>query len=292
MPHDGVDLHLHTVVYDGHWTPEGLVRHAAARGIRCIAISDHDAIDGIAPAQAAARESGTIVLPAVEVTTEWRGGEYHVLVYGGRIAPPASELGALLRGIVERQQELAVQWVQALARRQFTLFTLEKVRRGRPLMPMHVIAALLRQGLVPSYAACAALVRSLECSVTAAAPLAEVAAAAHAAKAVALVAHPGRSEHGFQALAMADLAAMVAEGPLDGLEVFHPNHTPAMREAYLRFAQERNLLVSAGSDSHGPAHARVPAAHPAEWCWRLLERCLPEATAAGVTADIARVLAR
>ena len=56
---------------------------------------------------------------------------------------------------------------------------------------------------------------------------------------------------------------------------------------YREFADRRGLLVSAGSDSHGPAHARVPTPHPAGHCWPLLERCLP-AGMLRVTADVAR----
>src|SRR5919202_943531 len=95
-PDDGIDLHLHTTVHDGRWTPDGLVRHVATLGIRCLAIADHDMTAGIAPARAAAAPLGMVVVPAVEVTTRWRGAEYHVLVYGGRLHPPTPPPAALL----------------------------------------------------------------------------------------------------------------------------------------------------------------------------------------------------
>jgi predicted metal-dependent phosphoesterase TrpH len=290
-PGDGVDLHLHTTVHDGRWTPDGLVRHAAAHGIRCLAVTDHDMTAGIAPARAAAGALGLVVIPAVEVTTLWRGSEYHVLVYGGRLDPPAAPLAGLLEQIHRRQLERARQWLASLARRGLALPSLAAVRRGRELMPIYVAGAVIRDGHVPDYAACVRLLRTLECDVEPAAPLEQVAAAAHAVGAVALIAHPGRNENGFAALWQDDLEAMVQEGPLDGVEVYHPNHPPRLQQYYLEFARQRQLLVSAGSDSHGPAYARVPAAHPARLCWDLLERCWPATGAsAALTADIARAL--
>jgi predicted metal-dependent phosphoesterase TrpH len=216
----------------------------------------------------------------------------------------------VLGEIRERQLGRAREWLEALARRGLALPSLDAMRGGRELMPIYVARALIRDGHVPDYAACVELLATLEPNVQPAAPLAAVARAAHLAGAVALIAHPGRTvalrpqghEHGFAALGHADLEAMVAEGPLDGVEVYHPNHAPPMQAYYLEFARRRGLLVSAGSDSHGPAHGRVPAPHPARLCWQLLERCLPAGVlrtagrpagaAPALTSDVARCLAR
>ena len=39
---------------------------------------------------------------------------------------------------------------------------------------------------------------------------------------------------------------------LDGLEIFHPDHVPSQREAFLRQADALGLVPTAGSDFHGP----------------------------------------
>lgn len=288
-PASGVDLHLHTTVHDGRWTPAGLVRHCARQGIHCLAISDHDMVDGIAPAQADARELGLIVLPAVEVTTQWRDQEYHVLVYGSRVTDVGTPLAALLADIHGRQLRCAEHWVQAAARRGMALPSLDAVRRGRELMPVYVLGALIRDGHVAGFAESLDLSRSLGVPDVPGAPLAEAVAAAHATGCVAIIAHPGRNENGFATTSHDELDAMRADAPLDGVEVCHPNHPPKLQASYLEYAQRHRLLVSAGSDSHGPAHARVPTSHPAQHCWPLLERCLPPSRL-GVTADISRRL--
>lgn len=286
-PNTGVDLHLHTTIHDGRWTPAGLVEHAAGHGIAIMAISDHDMTAGIEPAQRAAVQRGVCVIPAVEVTSLWQGSEYHVLLYGQGIHPRRPQLAALLDAIHARQLQRAREWVEALAARGMNLPSLDSVRRGRKLMPIYVAGALLRDNHVPDYASCVTLLKGLPSSVEPAAPIEEVVAAAHAVGAVAIVAHPGRNENGFAALSSADLDAMRAVAPFDGVEVYHPNHNAALRAQYLAYATERSLLVSAGSDSHGPAHARVPTAHPATCCEALLERILPAARPApALTADL------
>ncbi len=44
----------------------------------------------------------------------------------------------------------------------------------------------------------------------------------------------------------------MAELGLDAVEAFHPEHPPNQAEAYERWASELGLLVTAGSDYHGP----------------------------------------
>ena len=44
----------------------------------------------------------------------------------------------------------------------------------------------------------------------------------------------------------------LVEYGLDGIEAFHSNHTPEMTEEYLNLADKYNLLISVGSDYHGP----------------------------------------
>jgi len=77
-----VDLHLHSTASDGRFSPEEIVRESAEQGLTVIALADHDNVDSIAPALAAARAfSGLKVIPAVEISTYVPRGEVHVLGY-------------------------------------------------------------------------------------------------------------------------------------------------------------------------------------------------------------------
>jgi 3',5'-nucleoside bisphosphate phosphatase len=96
----------------------------------------------------------------------------------------------------------------------------------------------------------------------------------HRSGGVALIAHPGRGKLEPQEFTFytPDLLDQVrASIPLDGIEVYYPTHSPELVETYLACAQQHGLLVSAGSDSHGPP-GRMPIKYRADLCRLLLER--------------------
>lgn len=77
-----VDLHLHTTASDGRLTPAELVRRAGQKGLRVIAITDHDSTEGLEEAFAAAKEFSTLtIIPGIELSTDVPNGEIHMLAY-------------------------------------------------------------------------------------------------------------------------------------------------------------------------------------------------------------------
>ena len=80
--------------------------------------------------------------------------------------------------------------------------------------------------------------------------LEEVINYAHKCQGLVLLAHIDE----YQAIEQKDefLNYLFANFNLDGLECFHPSINIKNRDKYLAFAKEHNLLVSAGSDFHGP----------------------------------------
>ena len=77
-----VDLHIHSTASDGRFSPEEIVRKAAALGLAIIALADHDSVDGVAPALEEARKFPQLrIIPCVEVSTDVPSGEVHVLGY-------------------------------------------------------------------------------------------------------------------------------------------------------------------------------------------------------------------
>ena len=99
--------------------------------------------------------------------------------------------------------------------------------------------------------------------------LAAVVAAAHRSGAVCLIAHPGRGD-GFVSYDEALLDELRRDVPIDGLEVHYPAHTPEQVALYRDYAEKHDLLISAGSDSHGPE--KLPIKYPAALSRKLLER--------------------
>jgi 3',5'-nucleoside bisphosphate phosphatase len=67
---DNTDLHLHTYYSDGTQSPTEVIRWANEHGLKTIAITDHDGIDGIEEATLAAKEFGIKVIPGIEISAQ------------------------------------------------------------------------------------------------------------------------------------------------------------------------------------------------------------------------------
>src|ERR687888_400259 len=91
------DLHLHTTHSDGTYTPAQVLDLARRSGLAAVAVTDHDTLDGVALAQQAAASTGIEVVPAVEISAEYRGRELHLLGYFVRLddGPLQRALGRL-----------------------------------------------------------------------------------------------------------------------------------------------------------------------------------------------------
>src|SRR5512143_2697284 len=108
-----VDLHIHTTASDGAYSPEEVVRLAWRHGLIHIAITDHDSVDGVIPAQqAAAGIDGLNVIAGVEINTDIPSGELHILGYF--IDPLNPKLTGTLRRLRVSRVERAEKMVQKL----------------------------------------------------------------------------------------------------------------------------------------------------------------------------------
>jgi hypothetical protein len=244
------DLHLHSHFSDGTWRPAELVAQARRHELVSLALADHDTVEGCAPMAAACAAAGLDFLPATELTAEQGGEEIHLLAYGIDAGEPA--LLVALSTFQRVRQERVREMVGRLNRLRVPLaaeavFALADCRApGRP----HVARALVNAGC------CASLDEAFERFLKKDRPawvpkfkLAGPAAIAliHRAGGLAVLAHPG--------LTCCDgaIPALVAAG-LDGLECFHPKHSGTAAARYVALAARQQLLVTGGSDCHGPNH--------------------------------------
>ena len=92
-----IDLHTHTKNSDGNLTSRELVFYAAEKGIRVLAITDHDTTDGFSEGQKAAKKVGIVFVPGVELNISWPTGEFHLLGLG--LKETSSELNAIIQNL-------------------------------------------------------------------------------------------------------------------------------------------------------------------------------------------------
>jgi predicted metal-dependent phosphoesterase TrpH len=264
---------LHTTYSDGRWSAEQLFDYLAQEGFGLVAVTDHDRVDTVASIQQLGLQKHVPVLPAVEISAEFHGKMADVLCFG--FNPQDKALRAIADDVRQRQKDNAEEVYEELLRRGYQ-FPQRKDYLAATAGALRVAGdcgtLLIRHGYVKDWSSALELVTDAGyCEMKA--DLAATVDAVHRSGGVALIAHPGRGKLEPKEFTFytADLLDQVrAEIPLDGIEVYYPTHSPELVETYLAYAQQHDLLVSAGSDSHGPP-GRMPIKYRAELCRRLLE---------------------
>ena len=74
-----IDLHVHSNISDGTMSPADVVKLAAKSGLSAIALTDHDTVDGIEEALAAGEKYGVEIIPGIEISADYKGGDLHIL---------------------------------------------------------------------------------------------------------------------------------------------------------------------------------------------------------------------
>lgn len=241
-----VDLHMHTNYSDGQHTPEELIVKVKDAGIDVISITDHDTVDGIFEAVEAGKKYGVEVIPGLEISSDIRDREVHILAYF--FDPTNKELEEYLRFFRAERIKRAIRIIEKLNALGLSL-TLDDVMEiaknsavGRP----HIAKAMVSKKLVSNYFeafskyignGCPAYERKVHVSPRSAFKIISDAGG------LSFIAHPGP---------LPDVIMIeLIEAGLDGIEVIHPSHLPHQVNHYRGIVNEYFLLESGGSDFHG-----------------------------------------
>ncbi|WP_435634233.1 PHP domain-containing protein [Pseudomonas solani] len=83
-----IDLHCHSTASDGALAPAVLVARAHEKGVRVLALTDHDTLEGLEEARSAAADLDIELINGVELSCTWGGATIHVLGYAFRQDAP------------------------------------------------------------------------------------------------------------------------------------------------------------------------------------------------------------
>jgi 3',5'-nucleoside bisphosphate phosphatase len=275
------DLHTHTTHSDGALSPEELLRKAVERGLKGIAITDHDTASGarealrlLATINAENAENGESVengektlpievLSGIEVSAfdPELEREYHILGSGIDVYHP--ELLQYEAQCREQRIRRAEAIVEKLHQMNLALEMTDVLRQSRTssaasaagipeaaigvIGRQHIALALCEAGI--TYSPQQAFNKYLGDHRPAFVekwhfPVARAIDLIHQCGGMAVLAHPAQTIHGLP------LVNMVKSG-LDGIEVIHPSHTPYLQRYYEQFAKGYGLFATGGSDFHG-----------------------------------------
>lgn len=246
------DMHCHSYCSDGELAPAAVVARAASRGVQLLALTDHDSVDGIAEASAAASVEGIAFVAGVELSCRWEGHDIHVV---GLDVDPFSEV---LQGGLRIQHEARRERGRVIGERLARAGVpgcheraCELAGHDRPARP-HFARAIVEAGKARDIEH--AFNRYLKQGQVAYVPtewagIADAVGWIRGAGGVAVVAHPTR--YNLTRSKLRRLLSQFAAAGGQALEVQLPRQQPNQVQAMVLLAQSLGLAGSVASDFHG-----------------------------------------
>jgi 3',5'-nucleoside bisphosphate phosphatase len=240
------DLHMHSYYSDGYHSPEKLIEKAKNQGIKILSITDHDSVNAFSEAAEYAEKAGIEVIPGVEISTDIRDTEVHILGYF--VDPQNKDLEHYLNFFREERYKRAIRMVNKLniLGLDITIDDVMVFAKDSAIGRPHIAQALLAKGQVKSFFEAfykfignhaPAYERKVHLSPQSAFKI------INDAGGLSFIAHPGNMPE--------ILIKELIDAGVDGIEVIHPSHSPEQVKFYRGIVIEYFLLESGGSDFHG-----------------------------------------
>jgi 3',5'-nucleoside bisphosphate phosphatase len=238
---------MHSTASDGTLTPERVVKRAVKRGVRVMALTDHDTTSGLDAALAEARRWSIDIIPGIEINTDSQGTEVHILGYF--INPRSHPLQARLQEVRAQRESRMQRMLDRLGQAGLPISEADvrKHAQGQSVGRPHVALALVDKKLVGS-------VREafdLWIGKNGAAYVPRASLTPH--EAIELI----REAEGVPVLAHPcyvggeDAIVPLIQAGLGGIEALYLQHNAAQQASYSALAERYGLGITGGSDFHG-----------------------------------------
>ncbi|MDW7739467.1 MAG: PHP domain-containing protein [Bacillota bacterium] len=249
-----IDLHMHSNYSDGLFTPTELITIVAKSGIKAVALTDHDSIEGLKEAAEAVSAAKIEFVPGVEISVIENDTEIHLLGYYPEKLKILNDALVLLREERLRRMDIIIERLQKM---KFNLSKGDIEREAGAAAPgrLHLARVMLNKRYVQNLEEAFSLYlgwnrpayyerKTLS--------TAETMSLLKESGAVKVIAHPGEK--------CIDRIKYLIKLGLDGIEVYHPDHGRSMIQYYSKVAAANNLIITGGSDFHG--ESRDKPAYP------------------------------
>lgn len=247
-----IDLHVHSNASDGTLAPADVVALAAKKGLKSIALTDHDTIAGIGDAKKAAENFPVEVIPGIELSCVYHGEEIHIL---GLFVNPEDEgfvsgIDNLKKIREQRNEEMIRRFNEA-----GLSMTLSEVRGGNPdtvITRAHFARALREKGYVKNTEEAFKKYLTYGCPYC---PKKEQITPEYAmelllsSNASPVLAHPYLYHLGDAKTE--ELVSFLKDLGLQGLEVYHSSNNQHESGKLKKLAKKYGLFPTGGSDFHG-----------------------------------------
>ncbi len=264
MIHSKIDLHCHSSCSDGSLSPEDLLARASEKGVRCLALTDHDTIAGQQSAIDAAMQYNINMVTGIELSCVWSNYTIHVLGLNFSLE------NGVMADVEKRQTSARMERAQIIADKLHKKGLPNiydeaclKSKTGIPGRP-HFAEVLLEKELVSSMG------EAFKKYLGAGKPgdmkglwpdLETVTEWIHSAKGTAVIAHPRKYDMTLTKLR--NMLGLFQECGGEAIEVVTSGQKQGEIGMLSDVCQRMNLKGSVGSDFHSPSYAwaelgRVP----------------------------------
>lgn len=248
-----IDLHVHTTASDGQFSPSQIIQMAVDKGLSRIAITDHDTAAGLEEAKAAAQELKINFVAGTELNISFPTGEFHLLGLGfTNISPSLNEIFEDLVKSRQKRNENIISKMQ----KDGVQISLEEVQKDYPdtiLGRPHFAAELVKKKVVKNrqMAFDKYLAKGRPWYVDrVGANLDQAIVAIKESGGLPVVAHPMSLYLSWGKLP--ETLQNFYERGVAGIEAYHPGARMTECLRLEELARKIGLLVTAGSDFHGP----------------------------------------
>jgi len=252
------DLHIHTNFSDSTSSPEEIVAQAKEKNLSCIAITDHDTVDGIQPTMDIAAENDIEVISGIELSTFINGKDVHMLGYlfDFKDMDFIKHLDNVQNSRIERMKEM-IGKLDQLGMKGIKLEEVCDLAKSKAVGRPHLAQIMIEYGFVRN------IKEAFDKYLASGCPVFVDKFKQHPYEGiemirkiggVAVLAHPMVTQ-------VDELIPSLVEAGLGGIEVYYPNTGKNIIQYYEGIAKKHNIVATGGSDAHGMAKRNTYLGH-------------------------------
>ena len=246
------DLHIHSYYSDGTMSPQEIVEEAKNRGLEIISITDHDVLDSYEELKVEAEKANIKVIRGVEIDSIFEGHLVHLLAYKFN---DNEDFFALVNRAKEQLLETSIELIRRMEK-EYENISLEDYnsyeydrRKGGWKGIHYLFDKNITEGLFDGMK----LYGKYECGHEKFdfPTVKEVCDITHNAGGYVVLAHPCNYYKDKTKEEILEKLDILKNLGIDGVECYYPANSELMTETCLEFCKKNDLIITAGSDSHG-----------------------------------------
>lgn len=226
-----IDLHTHSTASDGFYSPSDLISTAVGKGLKYIALTDHNTVRGLKEAYIAAKQYDIHLINGIELSCEHNT---HII---GLFLKRLDEINS--KDIIRNKY-----MEQSLNGYGYTKEEYGTLRGARDAF----VKMIVEKGKAPDKT------HAIEHFIQPPFGYGEAIDLIHRSGGLAILAHPNRII-GIDKNTLPEFVKELKSYDIDGIEVYQSTQTDDYTDFVMKLAIENNLLISGGSDYHSPTRA-------------------------------------